>query len=83
MTPIDAYPQLNIEAALVFLAAFVVALLLSLPSLLGYPLFRLTIIIHELGHVVAALISGADVKAFRIYFQAKDNARGIAELDQD
>ncbi|MDX1521903.1 MAG: M50 family metallopeptidase [Anaerolineae bacterium] len=81
MAPIDSFPQLNLEAALVFLAAFVVAILLSLPSLLGYPLFRLTIIVHELGHVVATLISGGRSEWFRVYYGSKDGARGVAKRE--
>jgi hypothetical protein len=72
----DIYPQLNIEAVVVFATAAVAGVLISFTPLF-YPFRLLFTTVHELGHVFAARFTGGEVKGFWVYFKKKNGALGV------
>lgn len=75
MADVNLYPQLNIEALIVLVAATVIGILLAFTPLF-YPFQLLFTTVHELGHVLATLLTGGTVKGFWVYFKAKNGTLG-------
>ncbi|MBN1219064.1 MAG: M50 family metallopeptidase [Anaerolineae bacterium] len=75
----ELYPQLNFEAALVFLAALLVGVFIAFTPMF-YPFDKLFTTIHELGHLLATKLTGGEVKGLWVHFKAKNNSELGATL---